>query len=75
MNNIELADSNTQLNIICNDLKAIRTVIATVNGEEDVSCEREILMVVLRALEPIINDVEDVIQSIDKELEKESGDR
>ena len=58
MNSIKLADSNTQLKQVSEDLRAIQTVIATIEGEEAISCERETLTVVMRALEPIISDLE-----------------
>ena len=61
MNKARLQDSTTQLRFICEDLQAIQTVIATVEGERAVSCERETLTVVLRALSPIINDLENTI--------------
>ena len=73
MDKARLQDSNTQLRFICEDLRAIQTVIATVEGEEAISCERETLTVVMRALEPIIQDVEKVVQTLESELNRESA--
>ena len=73
MNKAKLQDSTTQLRFICEDLQAVQTVIATIEGEEAISCERETLTVVMRALEPIIQDVEKVIQTLESELNKESA--
>lgn len=64
MNKARLQDSNTQLRFICEDLRAIQTVIATVEGEKAISCEHETLIVVLRALSPIIRDLEETIQNL-----------
>ena len=71
MNSIKLADSNTQLKQVSEDLRAIQTVIATIEGEEAISCERETLTVVMRALEPIIQDVEKIAQTLESELNME----
>lgn len=70
MNSIKLADSNTQLKQVSEDLKAIQTVIATIEGEKAISCEREALMVVQRALDPIISDLENTIITLTELCEK-----
>ena len=71
MNSIKLADCNTQLKQVTEDLRAIQTVMATVEGEKAISCEREALMVVQRALDPIISDLENVVQTLDSELNRD----
>ena len=73
MNSIKLSDSTTQLKQVTEDLRAIQTVIATIEGEETISCERETLTVVMRALEPIIQDVEKIAQTLESELNRESS--
>ena len=73
MNSIKLADSNTQLKLVSEDLRAVQTVMATIHGEEAISCERETLTVVMRALEPIIQDVEKIAQTLESELNRESS--
>ena len=64
MKNIKLEDSRTQLRFICEDLRAVQTLMATIEGEKAVSCERETLIVVLRALEPIICDLEKTLKNL-----------
>ena len=73
MNSIKLADSTTQLKLVSEDLRAVQTVMATIEGEETISCERETLTVVMRALEPIIQDVEKIAQTLESELNRESA--
>ena len=73
MNSIKLADCNTQLKQVTEDLRAVQTVMATIHGEETISCERETLTVVMRALEPIIQDVKKIAQTLEAELNKESA--
>ena len=73
MNSIKLADSNTQLKQVTEDLRVIQTVIATIEGEEAISCERETLTVVLRALEPIIQDVDDTTMTLTELCEEIDG--
>lgn len=73
MNSIKLAESNTQLKLVSEDLRAVQTVMATIHGEETISCERETLTVVMRALEPIVQDVEKIAQTFEAELNKESA--
>ena len=70
MNNINLADCNSQLKLVSEDLRAIQTVMATIHGEETISCERETLTVVMRALDPIISDLENTIITLTELCEK-----
>ena len=70
MNSIKLADCNTQLKQVTEDLRAIQTVIATIEGEEAISCERETLTVVVRALDPIVGDLENTIITLTELCEK-----
>ncbi len=69
MNSIKLSDSNTQLKQVTEDLRAVQTVIATIEGEEAISCERETLTVVMRALDPIISALEETIQNLSEAKE------
>lgn len=68
MKSIRITDSNQAIKFACEDLKAIQSVIAMVEGEETISCERETLKVVLRALSPIIADISEAVSVIDEEL-------
>ena len=73
MNSIKLADCNTQLKQVTQDLRAVQTVMATIHGEETISCERETLTVVMRALDPIISDLENTIITLTELCEKVDG--
>ena len=73
MNSIKLADCNTQLKQVTEDLRAIQTVIATIEGVEAISCERETLTVVMRALDPIISDLENTIITLTELCETVDG--
>ena len=64
MNSIKLADNNPRLKQVSEVLRAIQTVITTIEGEEVISCERETLTVLLMALEPIISDFEKIIMTL-----------
>ena len=61
----ELYDSNHQLICACDDLRAVRTIVsmAEEHGEE-----KEVLSVVRRVLDPIIDDIQDSIETIDEAL-------
>ena len=73
MNSIKLADCNTQLKQVTEDLRAVQTVIATIEGVEAISCERETLTVVMRALDPIISDLENTIITLTELCETVDG--
>ena len=71
MNSIKLAYFIPQLKQVTQDLSAIQTVMAPIEGEEAISCERETLTVGMRALDLIISDLEDVVQTLDSELNRD----
>ena len=60
-------DSNQQLIYSCDDLRAIQEIITMA---EDHGNEKETLAVVRRALEPIIDDIQETIDTIDESLAK-----
>ena len=64
MNRISIADSRNLLRFACEDLKALKTVVQVVEDQKDWPNEREMLSVVLRALDSIISDFEEGIDSI-----------
>lgn len=68
MNKISIADSRNLLRFACEDLKALKSVVQMVEDQKDWPNEREMLAVVLRALGPIISDIEEGINSISEEL-------
>lgn len=73
MNKIGIYDSNQQLKFICEDLQAVQTVVTLVEDHPVYSDEHEMLIVVRRALEPIIGDLQKIIDSIDGAPKEESN--
>ena len=73
MNKISIADSRNLLRFACDDLKALKTVVQVVEDQKDWPNEREMLSVVLRALDSIISDFEERIDSISGELKEENS--
>ena len=68
MMNIKIQDSFQQIKTAFEDLQAIPTVIAMAEDHSVYSCDHETLVVVRRALEPIINDMQEAVDIIDGEL-------
>lgn len=68
MMNIKLQDSFQQIKIALEDLQAIPTVIAMAEDHPVYSNDHEALIVVRRALEPIINDMQEAVDIIDGEM-------
>lgn len=68
MMNIKFQDSFQQIKTAFEDLQAIPTVIAMAEGHPVYSSDHETLIVVRRALEPIINDMQEAVDIIDGEL-------
>ena len=69
-NRISIADSRNLLRFACEDLKALKAVMQVVEDEKDWPNEREMLSVVLRALDSIISDFEEGIDSTSEELKE-----
>ena len=69
--NTALEDSNQILKFACRDLKAIRAAAQVIEAEKNWSSEREMLAVIIRAVTPIIDDIQDAIDNIDKETKDE----
>ena len=68
MMNIKIQDSFQQIKSAFEDLQAIPTVIVMAEDHPFYSSEHETLIVVRRALEPIINDMQEAVDIIDGEL-------
>ena len=73
MDMIKLDDSKNLLRAACDDLEALRTVVLMADREDCLSVEGDILPVTARALIPIIADIREAIEGIEKELGK-AGD-
>ena len=65
---IKINDSNQLVKIACEDLQAIQAVILVAEDHPEYANEHEMLIVVRRALAPIITDIQDAINAIDEEL-------
>ena len=63
---IKIDDSNQLLKI--EDLQALQAVILAAEDHPEYANEHEMLIVVRRALAPIITDIQDAINAIDEEL-------
>ena len=68
MMNIKLQDGFQQVRIALEDLKAIPTVIAMAEDHPVYSSDHETMIVVRRALVPIINEMKEAVDIIDGEL-------
>lgn len=68
MMNINIQDSFQQIKIALEDLQAIPTVIAMAEDHPVYSNDHETLIVVRRALEPIINEMQEAIEIMGGEL-------
>ena len=65
---IKIQDGFQQINIAFEDLQAIPPVIAMAEDHPVYSNDHEALIVIRRALEPIINDMQEAIEIMDGEL-------
>ena len=74
MMNIKIQDSLKQIKTALEDLQAIPTVIAVAENHPVYSSDHETLIVVRRALEPIINDMQESIEVLDGELKSVQQD-
>ena len=68
MMNIDIQDSFQQIKIALGDLEAIPTVIAMAEDHPVYSSDHETLIVIRRALEPIIKDMQEAIEIMGGEL-------
>ena len=74
MDMIKLDDSKNLLRSACDDLEALRAVVLMANREDCLSVEGDIFPVTARALTPIIADIKEAIEGIEKELGKAGTD-
>ena len=65
---IKIDDSNQLLKFACEDLQALQAAILAAEDHPEYANEHEMLIVVRRALAPIITDIQDAINAIDEEL-------
>ena len=67
-----MADENKNLlRFACEDLEALQQMMRVVEDHPEYAAERETLRVVIRALSPIISDIQEVIDITDERIKKE----
>ena len=66
--NIKIQDSLQQIKTVVEDLQAVQTVIMMAEDHPVYSNDHETLIVVRRALDPIMSDLEDAILAINEGL-------
>ena len=59
------------LRFACEDLAALQEMMRVVEDHPEYAAERETLKVVIRALSPIISDIQEVIDITDERIKKE----
>jgi len=71
MDKLKIDESRNLLRFACEDLEALKSVVQVMEDQKDWPYEREMLRVVLRALDPIIADIQECIDNIGEELKGE----
>ena len=64
MDKLKIDESRNLLRFACEDLEALKSVVQVMEDQKDWPYEREMLRVVLRALDPIIADIQECIDNI-----------
>ena len=67
----EIQDNNQLLKFACEDLRSVQSLILTVTDHPEYANAYEMLGVIDRALKSITDDIQEVINNIDKSLMKE----
>ena len=71
MDKLKIDESRNLLRFACEDLEALKSVVQVMEDQKDWPYEREMLRVVLRALDPIIAEIQECIDNIGEELKGE----
>ncbi len=71
MDRLKIDESRNLLRFACEDLEALKSVVQVMEDQKDWPYEREMLRVVLRALDPIIADIQECIDNLSEELKVE----
>ncbi len=74
MMNFNIKDSNEQIKLACEDLKAVQTVVTMAEDDPVYSNDHEVLIVVRRALDTIISDIRKATAVIDGEFKNVQKD-
>ena len=74
MNIIKIEDSRFLIKYACEDLRSLRSVLQSLQNRADCPDSQDVLAVVIRVLDPIIEDIRKAVDTIGGELERERGD-
>lgn len=74
MDRLKIDESRNLLRFACEDLEALKSVVQVMEDQKDWPYEREMLRVVLRALDPIIADIQECIDNLSEELKAEKAE-
>ena len=74
MDRIKIEDSRALLKYACEDLISLRSVLQSLESQADCLDSQNVLAVVIRVLDSIIEDIRKAVDTIGGELEKEKND-
>lgn len=74
MDKIKIEDSRFLIKYACEDLRSLRSVMQSLENQTDCLDSQDVLAVVTRVLDPIIEDIRKAVDTIGGELERERGD-
>ena len=74
MDRIKIEDSRFLIKYACKDLRSLRSVLQSLQNQADCPDSQDVLAVVIRVLDPIIEDIRKAVDTIGGELEKEKND-
>lgn len=74
MDKIKIEDSRFLIKYACEDLRSLRSVMQSLESQTDCLDSQDVLAVVIRVLDSIIEDIRKAVDTIGGELEKEKND-
>ena len=74
MDKIKIEDSRFLIKYACEDLRSLRSVLQSLQNQADCPDSQDVLAVVIRVLDPIIEDIRKAVDTIGGELERERSD-
>ena len=74
MDRIKIEDSRFLIKYACEDLRSLRSVLQSLESQADCLDSQNVLAVVIRVLDSIIEDIRKAVDTIGGELEKEKND-
>ena len=70
MTKTDIQDNNQLLKFACEDLRGVRSLILTVTDHPEYANAYQVMCVIDRALNSIVNDMQEAIDNIDDALSK-----